>query len=311
MSDAKNRIIALHDDVFDYRVLSVNRLPQLRSDIEELKASGKLSSNETFLSYIENKVYELPENFSDAESLVVMAVFTPIARVRFQYNGTTHELVIPHQYYHSGVTRAQLEATIREKITKEENCRVEMAHGDVFMKQVAVRSGLGKYGRNNLCYVEGMGSLITLHAFWTDYQFDSYDWTELQMMEECKTCRLCLHQCPTNAIREDYFVIDAGRCLSLYNEVVGDFPNWIPKSAHNALMGCMRCQEKCKANRNSLQKSIHLQEVTENETLAVLKGEFNEHLSEALSSKLNKFTPATSIEYFPIFTRNLSVLLQR
>ena len=104
-------------------------------------------------------------------------------------------------------------------------------------------------------------------------------------------------------------MIDAGQCLSLYNEVAGTFPAWIPKDAHNALMGCMRCQEKCKANRDGLQRFVRLPEVLESETLAVLNGEFTEALSETLSTKLNKFTPATSIEYFPIFTRNLSVLL--
>jgi len=279
--------------------------------MERLKASGNISDNETFLSYIDGKVNEIPGTFLDAKYLIAMAVFTPIARATFEYNGTNQNLIIPHQYYESGVTRAQLEATIRKRITKDENCRIEMAHRDVFLKQVAVRSGLGKYGRNNLCYVNEMGSLITLHAFWTDFEFDRDDWTEVQMMDECKTCKICLNNCPTKAIRQENFVIDAGRCVSLYNEVAGEFPDWIPKSAHNALMGCMRCQEKCPANRNALLDIIELQTVVQDETLAILKGDFNVGISESLSAKLRGFTPATSDEYFPIFTRNLSVLLNK
>ncbi len=311
MSTENGTITPLSDSSFQYRVMSIDHLPKLKSDMERLKASGNISDNETFLSYIDGKVNEIPGTFLDAKYLIAMAVFTPIARATFEYNGTNQNLIIPHQYYESGVTRAQLEATIRKRITKDENCRIEMAHRDVFLKQVAVRSGLGKYGRNNLCYVNEMGSLITLHAFWTDFEFDRDDWTEVQMMDECKTCKICLNNCPTKAIRQENFVIDAGRCVSLYNEVAGEFPDWIPKSAHNALMGCMRCQEKCPANRNALLDIIELQTVVQDETLAILKGDFNVGISESLSAKLRGFTPATSDEYFPIFTRNLSVLLNK
>ncbi|MFW9920818.1 MAG: 4Fe-4S double cluster binding domain-containing protein [Candidatus Thorarchaeota archaeon] len=277
--------------------------------MEDLQASGKLSDNETFRSYIEGKVYALPDDFLDAKSLIIMAVYTPIARADFEYHGERREIVIPHQYYDSGVTKKQLETTIHEQIIQDKGFRVEIAR-NVFLKQVAVRSGLGRYGKNNLCYVGNMGSLITLYAFWTDFEFDSYDWTELAMMDACKTCKICSNQCPTHAIRESEFVIDAGRCISLYNEVNGEFPEWIPSNAHNALMGCLRCQQKCPANRSALDHVIQLDTVIEAETRAILNGAFDETLSETLGTKLSKFSAATSAEYFPIFTRNLTVLLK-
>ena len=40
------------------------------------------------------------------------------------------------------------------------------------MKLAAVRSGLAQYGRNNICYVEGMGSFFSFHAYLTDRVFE-------------------------------------------------------------------------------------------------------------------------------------------
>jgi epoxyqueuosine reductase len=36
------------------------------------------------------------------------------------------------------------------------------------LKRLAVRSGLARYGRNNVTYVEGMGSFLELSASLTD-----------------------------------------------------------------------------------------------------------------------------------------------
>ncbi len=129
-------------------------------------------------------------------------------------------------------------------------------------------------------------------------------------MEECKNCSICLNSCPTGAIRKENFVIDVGKCISLYNEMDSDFPDWIPIDAHNALTGCMKCQFSCPGNKDVINKTLQLGTVTENETKAILNGTPSVELLENLTEKLNGFIPVTSEEHFHMFTRNLSVLLE-
>ncbi|MDH5451230.1 MAG: hypothetical protein OEY24_05350 [Candidatus Bathyarchaeota archaeon] len=106
-------------------------------------------------------------------------------------------------------------------------------------------------------------------------------------------------------------MIDAGKCLTLYNEIEGEFPKWIDPNAHNALMGCMKCQLHCPANREVIKLTGRLEDVTEEETKKILKGKPDKKLLDSLSNKLRNFYPASSKDSFPIFTRNLRVLLNR
>lgn len=101
---------------------------------------------------------------------------------------------------------------------------------------------------------------------------------------------------------------DAGRCVTLYNEIKGEFPKWIPPDAHNSLMGCMRCQLKCPANSEVIELTGRLEDITEEETTKILNGTPDEELLASLSRKLRNYYPTQSKEYLPIFTRNLRAL---
>ncbi|MFX1484758.1 MAG: hypothetical protein ACFFCP_16395, partial [Promethearchaeota archaeon] len=199
-------------------------------DFESMEDKGYVSNNEIFRNYISGVSYSLPETMPEAKSIIVLAVFVPMALVNFHYNETVHELVIPPQYYSTGVEEDQIVETIQKNIIKEEGYRVESAEPYVLLKRLAVRSGLARYGRTNITYVKDFGSFIELFAFFTDYEFERDDWTEVKMLEECENCRLCRNRCQTGAIRGDPFVIDVEKCVTLYNEISGEFPDWIPNT---------------------------------------------------------------------------------
>ena len=294
---------------YKYRVLSVRHLQELRDDFRSIDNEGYISDNETFRSYISGVSYSTPELMPEAKSIIVIAVFTPMALVNFHYNGSVHELVIPPQYYETGLKEVQIIETIQKNIIFESGHRVVKANPSLLLKRLAVRSGLARYGRNNITYVDEFGSFITLYAYFTNFQFERDDWTEVKMLEECSTCRTCRNKCQTGAIRGNPFVIDVGKCVTLYNEISGEFPDWIPKSAHNALMGCMACQMYCPANKSSVSRPIKFEDITQDETTAILEGVLNEDELKSLSSKLRGYSPTDSIESFPIFKRNLKVLL--
>ena len=295
------------DFTYKYRAFSVGHLPEMQEWMDGLIRSGKLSSNEVFQSYVRDKRFKVPDDFPEARSLVVLAVFTRMMYVDFHLDGKVHELIIPPQYYDDGITVENVQNTIQTRIIQEPGYRVRRAKG-FFMKTTAVRSGLAAYGRNNISYVDGMGSFHTLYAFFTNYRFKKDDWRELRMMDRCESCGICMSLCPNKAIREESFVIDAGRCLTLYNEIEGDFPAWIDPSAHNALLGCMRCQLSCPANREVVELAGRLEDVTEEETRKVLEGKPDDELIQTLGRKLKGYSFA-SAEGFPLFTRNLRALL--
>ena len=296
------------DFTFRHRAVSVDHLKELQADIDSLENWGKISHNEVFRSYISNKQFWIPKDLSDAKSLIIIAVFMRPMLVNFLLGGRKHEIVLPPAYYDDGLTVEMLRDYILKEVVNEPGHRIERAR--VHPKLLAVRSGLGKYGRNNLCYVEGMGSILALYAFFTDYPCED-TWTEVNMMDSCKNCRTCMNSCPNKCISEVNFVIDAGRCLSLFNEIKGEFPEWIRPDAHDALMGCFRCQSCCPANREVIKLAGRLEDVTEEETRRILDGTPDKELLSSLSRKLKGFYPTQSEEDFPVFTRNLRVLLSQ
>jgi epoxyqueuosine reductase len=292
---------------YTYRTLSTVHLEELQNDINILRKQGKLSNHKTYRGYIENKKFKTPEKLPDAKSLIIMAIPTKPMHVKFHLNGKTHEVTLPPQYYDDGITDETIQEIIQQHIIKRPGFKLERTRG-IHLKLTAVRSGLGKYGRNNLCYVEGMGSLLKLVAYFTDAEL-SDNWNSIEMMPICKNCTICTENCPNGCITQENFVINAGKCLSLYNEIEGKFPKWIKPTAHNTLIGCMKCQAPCPANTKAITQTGRLEDVTEEETRKILDGTPDPKLLETLNKKLKNFDATQSTEAFAIFTRNLKALL--
>lgn len=104
-----------------------------------------------------------------------------------------------------------------------------------------MRSGLAEYGKNNICYVSGMGSFLQIVAAYSDLPCSEDGWREPVMMKSCDGCDLCRRVCPTGAIPSDRFLLRGERCIVYHNEKRGDvpFPDWMAASWHNCLIGCM------------------------------------------------------------------------
>ncbi|MEE9376817.1 MAG: 4Fe-4S double cluster binding domain-containing protein [Candidatus Lokiarchaeia archaeon] len=300
------------DFEYKYRTISVEHLKELQEDIDKLRREGKLSDNEVYRSYIDTKKFEIPENLPNAKSIIILAIFSKLGLVNFHLDGKIHEIMIPPNYYDDGTTVEDFENLIIKDIIQEPGYKVELTR-KLHIKLLAVRSGLGKYGRNNICYVDGWGSMINLFAFFTDFQFEEDNWTEIKMMDQCKNCTICINNCPTNAIpliSDENFVINAGKCISVYNEIQGIIPDWIPTDAHNALIGCMRCQKPCPSNKEVINLTEKLDDITENETKVLLERQRDEKLANSLSKKLKIFSPSNADKSLPVIKRNLAILVK-
>lgn len=292
-----------------HKVISVKRLQELQADIDKTEQDGNLSNNNVFRSYIGNFKFQVPESFPDAKYIVVLAIEHNLAKVNFHLNGQKHEIIFSSPYHKLGVSVEEMGELVEKEIVKETGFKVEHNRA-MHLKLLAVRSGLGRYGRNNICYVDGLGSFLSLYTFFTDYDFQVDNWHDLRMLDECEDCNICFDNCPTNAISEENFVIDIEKCIPLYNEIQGEFPEWFQSGIHSSLMGCIRCQQYCPANKKAIDKIIQLEDITEEETKMILDGRLEEKLAVSIGQKLKMFDNVKHAEYFlPIIKRNLEVLL--
>ena len=166
-----------------------------------------------------------------------------------------------------------------------DDCQTVYTEG-ISHKLLAVCSGLGRFGRNNICYIDGLGSYFDLHAFYTNIPYEG-EFYPPAFLDECETCGLCEKNCPTGAIGR-HPVIDAARCLTMLNESGDPMPDWLPQNVHHTLIGCLRCQEACPRNTALPPKTMHTLELDAGETQALISADTGS-LPPELSQKLHAF----------------------
>ena len=295
---------------YKYRTLPLTRFPALQAEYDRARGSARLSRNPAFLDQVAPLSFRTPPSFPGAKSVVVLAAFAKPMYVNFRLDGNTHRILVPPQYYTDELNAKTLKAVVQKEIVKTAGSRVEDVTEKVPLKLLAARSGLGYYGRNNLIFVEGMGSYNLLYAFLTDHQFADDGWSEIGVLDRCHRCDHCDRICPTGCITRSDFVIDIDKCLTLHNENPGAFPGWMPRGAHHALMGCLSCQSPCPVNGGIAELYGTLEEVSEEETRKILKGTPDDPLLKSLQRKLKQFPATQSKGRFPVLTRNLAVLVR-
>lgn len=282
-------------------IVSINVLPEMQKELASLRERN-LVDKMLYEESLSRFCFSAPAALPASSALIVLAIPQPISRVIFHYRGSALAAVIPPTYIARDDT---LKVTrLLEGILGPEGCRVVRA--PLPLKLLAVRAGLGEYGRNNVLYVPGAGSFFRLAAFFTDLGCAADSWREPCLMEQCAGCRACLKKCPTGCISEERTVIRAERCLTYFNESEDDFPEWIEGGWHNALVGCMVCQEVCPANRGSLDNVIDAASFSEEETALLLEGRPPDLLSAATRAKLDRLE---MLEYGAMLARNLRALI--
>jgi epoxyqueuosine reductase len=288
-------------------VLSVHHLRDLQKNIEGYYRQGLLDKDfyRERLTFFD---FHVPNDLPEAKSLIVIAVPRPQSQAIFMWNGQSRALILPPTYVAYKKTRTRLERLVAGILAKQ-GYHVKQAT-TLPLKLLAVSSGLGSYGRNNICYVPSMGSFLQLVALYSDLPCQKDSWQEVQMMENCQNCHACRQNCPTGAIPSDRFLLRAERCIVFHNEKNGDipFPVWMDSSWHNCLIGCMRCQQVCPLNREFLQWIEEKEKFSQKETTLFLEGVPRDQLPAATIRKLEHLDFLDDIERLP---RNLGVFLTK
>mgnify|MGYP001161909829 FL=1 len=110
-------------------------------------------------------------------------------------------------------------------------------------RAVAVRSGIGWYGKNACVYTPRYGSYIFLAQVVTNVELEP----DPPISRSCGPCDRCIRACPTGAIERPFWVNPA-KCLSYITQMPGMIPKEYRKAMGRRLWGCDVCQIVCPWN---------------------------------------------------------------
>lgn len=292
---------SFEDQHFRVGIVSIDRLLDLKRYLEGLHVQGLLYEKLYKERLIDFDFYP-KKRYTNAKSIIIATIKQPIVQVKFMYRGTLHKAIIPPTY--SNLTD-KVAIQILENILEPEG--LNFSRIILPEKLLLGFSGIAKYGRNNIAYVEGMGSFHRPVVFVTDAELEETKWIHPEKHEKCNQCRACIKYCPTKAISEERFLIKAEKCITYYNESESPFPESIKPEYHNCLIGCMICQNVCPLNKDYIDNIENILTFSEQETEEILANTPKSELSESVTDKLKMIN---LFEEYNLLSRNLSVLLK-
>ena len=294
----------IEDHGWAARVVPIDHLSDLREAIRGRYERG-LVDETLYREQLASFSFDPPSDLPGALSIVIVAVPTPQMRVVFHWHGDRVPMVVPPTYVSYTPRTETVQSMIAQWLHHE---GYHIAKPRLPLKTLAVGSGLAGYGRNNICYVPGMGSFLQLVGAFSDMPCDDDPWRGPQELDRCRSCVACLRFCPTGAITTDRFLLHAERCLTYHNEAAADFPDWIDPAWHHCLIGCLRCQTACPENKAVLQWFEDRVEFSERETALFLH---HVPLDQLPAETVGKIKSLEINEDYHLLCRNLSMVIER
>ncbi len=283
------------------RIVSVDRIREIEAEIQSRRDAGDFDEH-FYRIELEPFTYRPPMELSDAKSIIVAAAPQPQVRVSFVVEGTVRTALIPPTYSYAtdGVVTRVLDAVLAGR-------GLRAVRAILPVKLLAARSGLVKYGKNNITYAEGLGSFHRLTVHYTNAPPAEDHWGEPRLLKPCAACTACMEACPTGAISPDRFLLRAERCITFINEFPGEFPAWLDPAWHNCIVGCLHCQRCCPVDSRVVDWIVEGETFSEEETAMLLRGVPEASLSAELAGKLERLG---IIEYLGLLPRNLGAVLR-
>jgi epoxyqueuosine reductase len=287
---------------FQGKIVSIEHVKELEAEIMTRYQKGLLDPD-LYDAYLASFDFASQKKLKNARSLIFVTVPQPQIQVAFLRKDTSYPVAIPPTYYSTVDNDV---ADLLKTILKPQGYQLQKVR--LPEKLLAVRSGLARYGKNNITYVKGMGSFQRPLVFISDYPAEQDSWGEATVLEHCENCSSCMKACPTNAIVSDRFQIYAERCLTFHNEASRPFPQWLSASWHNCLVGCMICQKVCPANK-AFVKWIETGGTFDNEeTDLILNRVSKVRLPQKTIEKLKRLD---MMVYYDVLGRNLKALMEK
>ena len=269
---------------FPHRIVSAERRHDLKREIDVAHETGLLSDL-VFRSY--SRIFDcpLPGECAGARSLIVGALPHPQTRVAFTWRGRRFGALVPPSYIRYWELTREAEALLNERLAAQGHWA---RFARVPQKALAARSGLARYGRNNITYVPGLGSFHMLVSYYSDLPCEHQEWFEPRLLERCESCTACRRVCPTGALPGDRFAVRQERCITFYSGYSGpqELPAWLDPGWIECLIGCRRCQIVCPENLPFRRWVEDGWEFSEEDTSLLLEGPTGAPLPPAVRAKL-------------------------
>jgi epoxyqueuosine reductase len=290
---------------FKCAIVSMRHLSDIRRDLEQLLEERSL--NRAFYDEIVSRLdlhwdFDPPVGLPQAKSILITAVPHAKTSLEFELAGSRYYAIIPPTYIVD--TDREAESIISLYLGEY---GYKICNALLPAKLLAVRSGLARYGKNNITYIDDWGSYYRLKIFFSDLPCPDDHWQEPEALAFCSKCAACINKCPTHAISRDRFLIEAGKCLTFFNEASYEFPQWIDSKCHNCLIGCMICQDVCPANKPHVPWVRPGGEFSAEETSMILQGIPKNRLPAGMVKKLEK---VNMLDDYGVLKRNLGALIE-
>lgn len=127
-----------------------------------------------------------------------------------------------------------------------------MVHPPLPAKELALRAGLGYFGKNSLIHTRKYGSWISLHFILTNVSLSPDK--GMETITDCGDCDLCIKACPNGAIKADGQVTPS-KCLRHYMLSSDFIPLDIRDKVGNKMLGCDICQMVCPYNKKGVSEA--------------------------------------------------------
>ena len=223
-------------------------LPKPIPEAEEALKNWSEQGKHGEMKYLEN--YEARrdqfwERFGKAKSVIVLGI-NYFSKAVPHSNGNLTGRVARYAWgkdYHKVIAK-KLEV-LKEKIKAETKYEIHFDSAvdtkPLFERAFAQRAGLGFIGKQTQLLSLQFGPWLFLSELVTDLELE----TDQPFAGNCGTCRLCIDECPTQAI-EETGSIDARKCIAyLTIEHKTEIPKALRPKIGNWVFGCDECLNVC------------------------------------------------------------------
>jgi len=286
----------------------IGLLENIKNRIARRKADGEFGpgfyeENLAFFKYLEGSAIGRPG------ALLLVVIPRPAHTVSFEFEGGCMEVVIPPTYvdYRPLFEKVRLDL-IQNALGPDD--RIETLHAP--LKSLAAAVGLVCYGRNNITYTPEFGSYFQLAGYVLEQPLEGAASPRPEADTKlglCSSCRACIKACPMGAITEERFLIHAERCYTLFSESKRPIPEGLRPPSPDCLVGCLKCQKVCPANKGLLRREKSGISVTAEETESFLRdGNItDDRLRKSIFDKFGSLGLSEDIE---LFRRNLRRMIE-